>query len=159
VRIPPLFDPAFLEDKSRFPAAAEQLESYGQLFQEHKEKRIQLLAQLKSEIEQLNLPHNERLQAMQEFNNTYELDGAVTRKYFDIVVEVSRQGIAYLDFMTTARYGVLNERAMFELDTESEKYQAFLETFKRLSEQEVATQRELAESRKERMARLRELSR
>ena len=159
VRIPPLFDPEFLEDKSRFTAAVEQLEDYGQLFQEHKERRMEMLSQMKTEIEQLDLPQDKRLQAVQEFNNTYAIDGELSRKYFDIVIEVSRQGIAYLDFMYQAHYEVSNGRAMFETETDSDKYQAFLQTFKRLSEQEVATQRELADSREKRMARLRALSR
>jgi hypothetical protein len=159
VRIPALFDPEFLKDKSHFPAAIGQLEDYGQLFREHKKKRTEMLAQMKSEIEQLDLPQNEILQAVHEFNNTYEIDGALSREYFDIVIEVSRQGIAYLDFLDRARYEVLNGRTMFETDTESGKYQAFLQVFKRLSEQEVATQSELADSREKRMARLRELSR
>jgi hypothetical protein len=159
VRIPPLFEPAFLEDKSRFPAAVEQLKAYGRLFQGHKDKRMDMLSQMKTEIEQINLPQNEKLQAIHEFKNTYEIDGALTRKYFDIVIEVARESIVYLGFMDQARYGVSNGRVMFETDTESEKYQAFLQAFKRLSEQEIATQRELADSREKRMARLRELSR
>jgi hypothetical protein len=159
VLIPPLFDPEFLEDKSRFPAATVQLEDYGQLFQEHKEKRMEMLSQMKAEIEQLDLPQNEKLQAVHEFNNTYEIDGALSRKYFDIVIEVSRQGIAYLDFLDRTRYEVSNGRAMFETDTDANKYQAFLQTFKRLSEQEVTIQRELTDSREKRMARLQELSR
>jgi hypothetical protein len=48
---------------------------------------------------------------------------------------------------------------MFETDTDSDKYQAFLQIFNRLSEQEVTTQRELADSRQKRMARFQELSR
>jgi hypothetical protein len=159
VQIPPLFDPEFLEDKSRFPAAAGQLEDYGQLFQEHKERRMEALSQMKTGIEQLDLPQNEKLQAIHEFNNTYEIDAALSRKYFDIVIEVSRQGIAYLDFLDRARYEVSNGRVLFDTDTDSDKYQAFIKTFKRLSEQEVATQSELADSREKRMARLRELSR
>lgn len=159
VSIPPLFDPEFLEDKSRFPASADQLEDYGQLFQDHKQRRKEMLSQMKADIEQLDLPQNEILQAIQEFNGTYEIDGALSEKYFDIVIEVSRQGIAYLDFLNRAYYEVSNGRAMFETDTETDKYQAFLQTFKSLSEQEVTTQRELADSRKKRMARLRELSR
>jgi hypothetical protein len=159
VQIPPLFDPEFLEDKSRFTAAVEQLEDYGQLFQEHKERRMEMLSQMKTGIEQLDLPQDKRLQAVQEFNNTYEIDGELSRKYFDIVIEVSRQGIAYLDFMYQARYEVSNGQAVFESDTDSGKYQTFLQTFKRLSEQEVATQRELTDSREKRMARLRKLSR
>ena len=159
ITIPPLFDPEFLEDKSRFPAAAEQLEDYGQLFQEHKERRMELLSQMKTEIEQLDLTQNEKLQAVHEFNNTYEIDGVLSRKYFDIVIEVSRQGIAYLDFLDRTRYEVSNGRAMFDTDTDSDKHQVFLQTFKRLSEQEVTAQRELADSRDKRMARLRELSR
>ncbi|MDH3526228.1 MAG: hypothetical protein OEN52_00525 [Gammaproteobacteria bacterium] len=159
VSIPPLFDPEFLEDKSRFPASADQLDDYGQLFQNHKKRRKEMLSQMKADIEQLDLPQNEILQAIQEFNGTYEIDGALSEKYFDIVIEVSRQGIAYLDFLNRAHYEVSNGRAMFETDTETDKYQAFLQTFKRLSEQEVSTQRELADSRKKRMARLRELSR
>lgn len=159
VQIPPLFDPQFLEDKSRFPAAVRQLEDYGQLFQEHKEKHMEMLSRMKSGIERLDLPQNEKLQAIQEFNNTYELDGALSRKYFDIVIEVSRQGIAYLDFLDGARYEVTNGRVLFDMETDTDDYQAFLQTFKRLSEQEVATQSELADSREKRMARLRELSR
>jgi hypothetical protein len=159
VLIPPLFDPEFLEDKSRFPAAAGQLEDYGQLFQEHKERRMEMLSQMKAEIEQLELPQNKKLQAIQEFNNTYEIDGTLSRKYYDVVIEVSRQGIAYLDFLDGARYEVTDGRVVFETGTESDKYQAFLQIFKRLSEQEVATQSDLAESREKRMARLRELSR
>jgi hypothetical protein len=159
ILIPPLFDPEFLENKSRFPAATGQLEDYGRLFQEHKERRMDMLSQMKAEIEQLDLPQNEKQQAVQEFNNTYEIDGVLSRKYFDIVIEVSQQGIAYLDFLDRARYEVSNGRTMFETDTDSDKYQAFLQTFKRLSEQEVATQHELVDSREKRMARLRELSR
>jgi len=159
VRIPLLFDPEFLEDKSHFPEAIGQLEDYGQLFREHKKKRTEMLAQMKSEIEQLDLPQNEKIQAVHEFNNTYEIDGALSRKYFDIVIEVSQQGIAYLDFLDLARYEVSNGRVMFETDTDSDKYQAFLRIFNRLSEQEVATQRELADSREERMARLQSLPR
>lgn len=158
IMIPPLFDPEFLEDKSRFPAAVGQLEDYGQLFQEHKEKRMAMLSQMKSEIEQLDLPHNEKLQVVQEFNNTYEFDGALSRKYFDIVIEVSRQGIAYLDFLNRARFEVSKGQVMFETDTDSDKYQAFLQIFKRLSEQEITTQRELADSREKRMMHLQELS-
>jgi len=157
--IPPLFDPEFLEDKSRFPAAMGQLENYGQLFQEHKERQMEMLSQMKTEIEQLDLPQNEKLQAVHEFNNTYEIDGALSRKYFEIVIEVSRQGIAYLDFLDRTRYEVSNGQAMFETDTDSDKYQAFLQIFNRLSEQEVTTQRELADSRQKRMARFQELSR
>jgi hypothetical protein len=159
VQIPPLFDPQFLEDKSRFPAAIRQLEDYGQLFQEHKEKHMEMLSRMKTGIEQLDLPQNEKLQAIQEFNNTYELDGALSRKYFDIVIEVSRQGIAYLDFLDGARYEVTKGRVLFDMEADTDEYQAFLQTFKRLSEQEVATQSELADSREKRMARLRELSR
>ncbi len=159
VSIPPLFDPDFLVDKLRFPAAADQLEDYGQLFQEHKERRKEMLSQMKAEIEQLDLPQDEILQAMQEFYGTYEIDGALSEKYFDIVIEVSQQGIAFLDFLNRARYEVTDRRVLFETDTETDKYQEFLQTFKRLSEQEVATQRELAESREKRMLRLRELSR
>ena len=159
ILIPPLFDPEFLENKSRFPAAVGQLEDYGQLFQEHKERRMEMLSQMKAEIEQLDLPQNEKLQAVHEFNNTYEIDGALSRKYFDIVIEVSRQGIAYLDFLDRTRYEVSNGRAMFETDTDSDKHQVFLQTFKRLSEQEVTIQRELTDSREKRMARLQELSR
>jgi hypothetical protein len=48
---------------------------------------------------------------------------------------------------------------MFDTDIDSDKHQVFLQTFKRLSEQEVTAQRELADSRDKRMARLRELSR
>ena len=159
ILIPPLFDPEFLENKSRFPAAMGQLENYGQLFQEHKERQMEMLSQMKTEIEQLDLPQNEKLQAVHEFNNTYEIDGALSRKYFDIVIEVSRQGIAYLDFLDRTRYEVSNGQAMFETDTDSDKYQAFLQIFNRLSEQEVTTQRELADSRQKRMARFQELSR
>ena len=159
VMIPPLFDPEFLEDKSRFPAAAEQLEDYGQLFQEHKRKRMEMLSQMRTGIEQLDLPQNEKLQAIHEFNNTYEFDDALSRKYFDTVIDVSQQGITYLDFLQQARYEVTNGRVIFETDTDSDKYQAFLKTFKRLSEQEVAIQGELTDSREKRMARLRELSR
>ena len=99
VQIPPLFDPEFLADKSRFPAAIGQLEDYGQVFQQHKDKQMDMLSRMRTEIEQLDLPQNEILQAIQEFTNTYELDGALSRKYFDIVIEVSREGIAYLDFL------------------------------------------------------------
>ena len=159
VRIPPLFDPEFLEDKSHFPAAVGQLEDYGQLFREHKKKRTEMLAQMKSEIEQLDLPQNEILQAVHEFNNTYEIDGTLSREYFDIVIEVSRQGIAYLDFLDRTPYEVSNGRVMFETDTDSDNYQEYLRVFNRLSEQEVATQRELADSREKRMARFQELSR
>jgi len=159
ILIPPLFDPEFLENKSRFPAAAGQLEDYGQVFQEHKERRMEMLSQMKAEIEQLDLPQKEKLQAIQEFNNTYEIDGALSQKYFDIVIEVSRQGIAYLDFLERTRYEVSNGRAMFETDTDSDKHRVFLQTFKRLSEQEVIIQRELTDSREKRMARLQELSR
>ena len=159
ILIPPLFDPEFLENKSRFPAAVGQLEDYGQLFQEHKERRMEMLSQMKAEIEQLDLPQKEKLQAIQEFNNTYEIDGALSRKYFDIVIEVSRQGIAYLDFLDRTRYEVSNGRAMFETDTDSDKHQVFLQTFKRLSEQEFTIQRELTDSREKRIARLQELSR
>lgn len=159
IQIPPLFDPVFLEDKSRFPAAAVQLEDYGQLFQEHKERQMEMLSQMKAEIEQLDLPQNEKLQAVHEFNNTYEIDGALSRKYFDIVIEVSRQGIAYLDFLDRARYEVSNGQVIFETDTGSDKYKEYLRIFSRLSEQEVTTQRELADSREKRMARLQELSR
>jgi hypothetical protein len=159
VHIPPLFDPEFLEDKSLFTTAIGQLENYGQLFREHKERRMAMLAQMKSEIEQLDLPQNEKIQAVHEFNNTYEIDGALSRKYFDIVIEVSQQGIAYLDFLDLARYEVSNGRVMFETDTDSDKYQAFLRIFNRLSEQEVATQRELADSREKRMAQLKAISR
>ena len=159
VRIPPLFDPKFLEDKSLFPAAIGQLEDYGQVFREHKEKQRIMLAQMKKEIEQLDLPHKERLQAIQEFNNTYELDGTLSRKYFDIVIEVSQQGTAYLDFMDRARYEVTNGRVLFDTESDTDAYKAFLQSFKHLSEDEVAAQRELANSREKRMARLRELSR
>ncbi len=159
VRIPPLFDPAFLEDKALFPAATEELEHYGQLFQEHKNRRMAMLLQVKGKIEQLNLPQNEQQQAVQEFDNTYGIDEALSQKYFDIVIEVSRQGIAYIDFMNLARYRVLNGQVVFMADSESEKHKAFLRIFKRLSEQDVAAQRELAGSREKRMARLRELSR
>lgn len=159
ISIPPLFDPDFLVDKSRFPAAADQLEDYGQVFQEHKKRRKEMLSQMRAEIEQLDLPQNEILQAMQEFNGTYEIDAALSEEYFDIVIEVSQQGIAFIDFLNRARYEVTDKRVVFETDTETDKYQAFLQTFKRLSEQEVATQRELADSREKRMARLRELSR
>ncbi len=68
IQIPPLFDPEFLENKSRFPAAVGQLEDYGQVFQEHKERRMEMLSQMKAEIEQLDLPQKEKLQAIQEFN-------------------------------------------------------------------------------------------
>ena len=159
VLVPPLFDPEFLEDKSHFPAAVGQLEDYGRLFQEHKERRMEMLSQMKAEIAQLDLPQNEKRQAIHEFNNTYEIDGALSRKYFDIVIEVSQQGIAYLEFLDRARYEVSNGRVMFETDTDSDKYKAFLRIFKRLSEQEVTTQHELADSREKRMAHLRELSR
>jgi len=159
VQIPPLFDPEFLADKSRFPAAIGQLEDYGQVFQQHKDKQMDMLSRMRTEIEQLDLPQNEILQAIQEFTNTYELDGALSRKYFDIVIEVSREGIAYLDFLDGVRYEVKNGRVLFDTETDTDDYQAFLQTFKRLSEQEVATQSELADSRKKRMARLRELSR
>ncbi|MGB5259107.1 MAG: hypothetical protein WBO34_01130 [Gammaproteobacteria bacterium] len=114
---------------------------------------------MRTEIEQLDLPQDEKLQAVQEFNNTYELDGTLSRKYFDIVIEVSQQGIAYLDFMDRARYEVTKGRVLFDMETDTDDYQAFLQSFKRLSEQEVAVQRELADSREKRMARLRELSR
>ena len=120
---------------------------------------MEMLSRMKTGIEQLDLPQNEKLQAIQEFNNTYELDGALSRKYFDIVIEVSRQGIAYLDFLDGARYEVTDGRVLFDMETDTDDYQAFLQTFKRLSEQEVATQGELADSREKRMARLRELSR
>ncbi|MBT8116724.1 MAG: hypothetical protein KJO66_02740 [Gammaproteobacteria bacterium] len=159
VQIPPLFDPEFLTDKSRFPAAIEQLEDYGRVFQQHKDKQMDMLSRMRTEIERLDLPQNEILQALQEFTNTYELDGALSRKYFDIVIEVSREGIAYLDFMEGARYEVKNGRVLFDTETDTDDYQAFLQTFKRLSEQEVATQSELADSRKKRMVRLRELAR
>jgi hypothetical protein len=159
VHIPPLFDPEFLEDKSLFTTAIGQLENYGQLFREHKERRMEMLAQMKSEIEQLDLPQNEKIQAVHEFNNTYEIDGALSRKYFDIVIEVSQQGIAYLDFLDLAHYEVSNGRVMFETDTDSNNYQEYLRIFNRLSEQEVVTQRELADSREKRMAQLKALSR
>ncbi len=158
IPIPPLFDPEFLKDKSNFPVAADQLENYGQLFQEYKENRMAMLSQMKSEIEQLDLPQNEKLQAVQEFKNTYELDEALSRKYFDIVIEVSRQSIAYLDFLNQAHYKVSKGQVMFETDTDSDKYQAFMQIFKRLSEQEITTQRELADSREKRMRHLQELS-
>ena len=128
-------------------------------FREHIDARMNMLSQMKAEIEQLDLPQNEKKQAVQEFNNTYEIDAALTQKYYDIVIEVSRQGIAYLDFMKRGRYSVLNGQVIFETDEESEKYKAFLQTFQRLSEQETITQQELADSREERMARMRELSR
>jgi len=159
VSIPPLFDPEFLENKSQFPTATEQLEDYGQLFQEHKQRRMEMLSQMKAEIEQLELPQNEKLQAVHEFKNTYEIDGALSRKYFDIVIEVSRQGIAYLNFLDLAPYKVSNGRVTFESNSDSDKYQELLQNFKRLSEQEITAQRELADSRGKRMARLRELSR
>ena len=159
VSIPPLFDPQFLLDKSRFPAAADQLEAYGQLFEEYKEIRREMLRQMRDEIERLDLPQNEILQAIQEFDNTYEIDGTLTDNYFDVVIEVSRQGIAYLDFLNRSRYEVTDGRVLFDTVTETDKYKAFLQTFGDLSEQEVAAQRELAESREKRMARLRELSR
>ncbi len=159
VRIPPLFDPKYLEDKSLFPAAIGQLEDYGQVFREYKEKQRIMLAQMRKEIEQLDLPDNERLQAIHEFNNTYELDGTLSRKHFDIVIEVSRQSIAYLDFMDRARYEVTNGRVLFDTESDTDDYKAFLQSFKRLSEDGVAAQRELADSREKRMARLRELSR
>lgn len=159
IPIPPLFDPEFLEDKSRFPAATEQLKDYGQLFQEHKQRRMEILSQMRTGIEQLDLPQNEKLQANHEFNNTYDLDEAISRKYFDTVIDVSQQGIAYLDFLLQVRYEVTNGRVIFETDSDSDKYQEFLQTFRRLSEQEAAIQGELADSREKRMARLRELSR
>ncbi|NNJ93333.1 MAG: hypothetical protein HKP57_01115 [Halobacteria archaeon] len=159
VQVPPLFDPEFLADKSRFPAAIEQLMDYGRVFQQHKDKQMDMLSRMRTEIERLDLPQNEILQALQEFTNTYELDGALSRKYFDIVIEVSREGIAYLEFLEGARYEVKKGRVLFDTETDTDDYQAFLQTFKRLSEQEVATQSELADSRKKRMARLRELSR
>jgi len=159
VLIPPLFDPEFLEDKSRFPAAIGQLEDYGQLFQEHKERQMEMLRQMKNEIEQLDLPQDQKLQAVHEFNNTYEIDGALSRKYFDIVIDVSQQSIAYLDFLDRTRYEVSNGRVIFETDADTDNYQSFLQTFKRLSEQEIATQSELADSREKRMTRLRKLSR
>jgi len=159
VQIPPLFDPEFLADKTQFPEAAGQLEDYGQLFQEHKERRTEMLMQMKDGIERLDLPRNEKLQAVHEFNNTYEFDGELSQKYFDIVIEVSRQGIAYLDFLDRARYEVSNGQVIFETDTDSSDYQAFIQIFKRLSEQEITTQSELADSREKIMARLRELSR
>ncbi len=158
VRIPPLFDPEFLEDKALFPAAVKALQDYGQLFQVHRDKRIVMLSQMKREIEQLDLPQSKQQQVVHEFNNTYEIDEVLSQKYLDIVIEVSRQGIAYLDLMDLARYRVSNGRVMFEMDNESGKYQAFLQIFKRLSEQEVTAQRELTDSRKQRMARLRALS-
>jgi hypothetical protein len=120
---------------------------------------MEMLSKMKTEIEQLDLPQIEKLQAVHEFNNTYEIDGALSQKYFDIVIEVSRQGIAYLDFLERAHYEVSNGRVMFETDSDSDKYQAFLQTFKRLSEQEVSTQRELADSREKRMAHLQSLPR
>ena len=159
IQIPPLLEPAFLEDRSRFPEAQEQLEDYGQLFRNHIQERKRLLSEMRAEIEQLDLPQKEKLQAIQEFENTYEIDGALSEKYFDTVIDVSQQGIAYLEFLDRARYKISSGRVTFETDTESEKYRAFLQNFKRLSEQEVAAQRELADSREKRMARLRELSR
>lgn len=159
VRIPPLFDPKFLEDKSLFPAAIRQLEDYGEVFREHKEKQKTMLAQMRKEIEQLDLPDNERLQAVQEFNNTYELDGTLSREYYDIVIEVSQQGIAYLDFLDRAHYEVTNGRVLFDMESDTDEHKAFLQSFKRLSEDEVAVQNKLADSREKRMARLRELSR
>jgi len=159
IQIPALFDPAFLEDKTRFPAATEKLEEYGQAFQTHINARMNMLSQMKAKIGQLDLPQNEKKQAVQEFNNTYEIDAALTQKYYDIVIEVSRQGIAYLDFMKRGRYSVLNGQVIFETDEESGEYKAFLQTFQRLSEQETIAQQELADSREERMARMRELSR
>jgi len=159
VRIPPLFDSVFLEDKSHFPAAIGQLEDYGQLFREHKKKQTEILAKMKSGVEQLDLPQDERRQAVQEFNNTYEIDGALSREYFDIVIEVSQQGVEYLEFLEHTPYEVSNGQVVFEMDPDSEKYKEYLQTFNRLSEQEVSTQRELADSRKKRMTRMRALSR
>ncbi len=71
VQIPPLFDPEFLTDKSRFPAAIGQLEDYGQVFQQHKDKQMDMLSRMRTEIEQLDLPQNEILQAIQEFTSGY----------------------------------------------------------------------------------------
>ena len=159
IRIPPLMEPAFLKDKWRFPEAVQQLEYYGQLFRQHKERHARLVSQMRAEIEQLDLPEKEKLQAIHEFENTYGIDGILSGKYFDIVVEVAEQGIAYLDFLERARYRVSNGQVAFETDTETERFRDFLLNFKRLSEREVATQRELADSRKQRVARLRELSR
>ncbi len=159
IRVPPLFDPVFLGDKSRFPAAEEQLEDYARLFKEYKDKRKKLVSRMRGEIEQLDLPRNEKWQAVQEFENTYEIDIQLSGKYYDIVIGVSRQGIAYLGFLEQAHYKVSSGRVTFESESESEKFQEYAQTFKRLSEQEVAAQRELAYSREKRMARLRELSR
>jgi hypothetical protein len=159
IQIPALFDPAFLQDKTRFPAATEQLEEYGQAFQTHIDARMNMLSQMKAEIGQLDLPQNEKKQAFQEFNNTYEIDAALTQKYYDIVIEVSRQGIAYLDFMERARYSVLNGQAIFEAEHESQEYETLVRSFQQLSEQEAIAQQKLAESREERMTRMRELSR
>jgi hypothetical protein len=159
VSIPALFDPVFLQDRSRFPAASLQLKDYGQLFQQHKAARKQMLSQMKIDIAQLDLPENEILQANQEFKNTYEIDSKLSEKYFDIVIEVSQQGIAYLDFLQQAQYQVNNGQAMFETDAETDQYQAFLQIFRRLSEQEISTQGELTDSREKRMQRLLEISR
>lgn len=159
IRIPPLFDSEFLKDKSRFPDATGQLEDYGRLFQQYRASRIEMFSQLKTGIEQLDLPKKEKLQAIHEFENTYEIDAALHRKYYDIVIEVSQQGIAYLDFLDGAHYRVSNGRVTFKSDTDADRYQAFLETFSRLSELEVAAQRELADSRQKRMAHLKGLQR
>jgi hypothetical protein len=158
VQIPALFDSAFLKDKSRFPSATEQLEEYGRVFQQHIDARMSMLTLMKAEIERLDMSPNEKNQAIQEFNNTYEIDAALAKKYYDVVIEVSRQGIAYLDFMERGRYSILNGQVIFETDEESEEYKAFLQNFRRLSEQETITQQELADSREERMERMRELS-
>lgn len=159
VSIPPLFDVAFLENSSRFLAAKRQLEDYARLFEQHKETRRQLLANLKNEIEQLDLPSHEIRQAIQAFNNTYGIDEKLSERYLDSVIDVARKGIDFLEFMQQASYRVSDGRVLFETDAKSEEYQAFLQEFGRLSQQETVIQSELSDSREQRMERLRELKR
>lgn len=159
IEIPPLFDPEFVADKGRFPAAARQLEDYGQLFRDHKQKRSKLLAGLKEDLEHLDLTSDEKRQVAQAFEGTYELDRQLSEAYFDIVIEVSRQGVAYLDFMTRAGYRVSGGQVQLETPGDQEEYETLVKAFRDLSAREQTAQRELKDSREARMARLRELSR
>ena len=158
IQLPPLFDPAFVADKSRFPAAAQQLQDYAKLFEAHKDQRARLLSELRDDLSRLDLPSVEQSRIAQIFESTYELDHRLSQAYFDLVIEVSRQGIAYLDFLRRAQYQLTQGRVALEVPGDQEAFDALVEAFRALSAREAAAQQELRDSRDARMERLRELS-
>ncbi len=157
-QIPAIFNPAFLKHKSRFPSAIEQFKNYGKLFYDYNKERMEMLLQMKREIEQLDISQKEKMQSIQEFTYTYEIDADLSKKYYDIVIKVAQLGNEYLRFLSQTQYQVSGTQIKFETDSDSEKQMSYLQAFKNLSKQEVAAQRELADSRKKRMAYLTELS-